>query len=60
MIDVSRNLVPPNLPPDQTLNALNLKKVLGQSKYIYLLPSRELDAVTLPDSYFVQVSYLFR
>ena len=56
MIDVSRNLVPPMLPPDQSLNALNLKKVLGQSKFIYLLPSRELKEVKVPDSYYVQVS----
>ena len=36
------NLVIPNLPMNQPLNAVNLKKVLSQSKFIYLLPSRAL------------------
>ena len=56
MIDVSQNLVPIKNPHDHSPNALNLKKVLGRSKYNYLLPSRELKEVNVPDRYFVQVS----
>ena len=39
---LSHALVVPNLPLNDTLNGVNLKKVLSQSKFIYLLPSRDL------------------
>ena len=39
---MSHSLVVPNLPPGEEFNALNLKKVLSQSKFVYLLPSDEL------------------
>ena len=39
---LSHASVVPNLPLNDTLNGVNLKKVLSQSKFIYLLPSRDL------------------
>ena len=39
---LSHALVVYNLPLNDTLNGVNLKKVLSQSKFIYLLPSRDL------------------
>lgn len=53
MVNVGHNLAPPNLPPGEKLNGINLKKVMGQSKYVYLLPSRQLPDPTIPKEYFV-------
>ena len=39
---LSHALVVYNLPLNDTLNGVNLKKVLPQSKFIYLLTSRDL------------------
>ena len=58
MIDISGHLAPPNLPPGQTLNGVNLKRALGQSKYIYVLPSRKLKDVAIPETYYVSLNQL--
>ena len=55
MINVGHNLVCPNLPPGESLTGLNLKKVTGQGKYIYLLPSAELPKAKIPEDYYVSL-----
>ena len=55
MINVGHNLVCPNLPPGESLTGLNLKKVTGQGKYIYLLPSAELPKPKIPEDYYVSL-----
>ena len=56
MINVGGNLVTPNLMPGQELTALNLKEVTSTSKYVYLVPSRDLNSPARAD--YDTVSYM--
>lgn len=56
MVNVGGNLVLPNLPPGETLTGINLKKVTGQSKYIFILPAEEIAASKIPREYYVSYS----
>lgn len=55
MINIGHNLVRPNLPEGQELTGINLKKVTGQSKFVYLVPSMKLDDATIPADYYVSI-----